>query len=114
MKKIFKYSFLAILLLTADVSVAEIINVKYRNRPLDTEKGNFIEPNLKSSSLVKRILYDEPSKYLVVKLQKTYYHYCGMPSSQVQSWIASQSLGSHYIAMIKGNFDCRILPMPEY
>ena len=70
--------------------------------------------SIQSSSLVKDMYYDSANKYLIVKLKETYYHYCGISPNIVSNWINSSSLGSYYLYEIKGNYDCRIYPVPKY
>ena len=42
------------------------------------------------------------------------YHYCGMPSSAWRNFSSASSLYSAYQDDIKGNFDCRVNPVPRY
>lgn len=92
---------------------AKQIYVKYRG-PVDTDNGHFHTYNLKSSSLVYEIFYDRPNSYLLVNLKGTFYHYCSIPSNVVNSWVSAPSLGRFYLGNIKGNYDCRIYPFPDY
>jgi hypothetical protein len=69
---------------------------------------------LKPSSLVQEIYYDAESHYLLVSLNGTFYHYCGIPSNVVTAWVDAPSLGSFYNASVKGRFDCRVNPVPSY
>jgi hypothetical protein len=49
-----------------------------------------------------------------VKLQDTYYHYCGIDAETVHAFIAAESMGRFYNASIKGHFDCRTGHVPQY
>lgn len=95
-------------------SEAELIRVKYRPEAVDTKKGSFKEFSLKPSSFVNRILYDSDQQYLLVKLRDIFYHYCSIPEVKVEAWTSANSLGKFYHSNIKGNFDCRVFPVPEY
>lgn len=66
-----------------------------------------------SSSLVHRICYRPERQYLVVLLDRTYYHYCRMPQSTVQQWLTADSQGRFFNANVKGNFDCRLGGVPN-
>lgn len=101
------------LLLVMTVSFSETVYVKYRGL-VDVDNGHFSRLQLKNSSLVKDIYYDSSSEYLLVRLNHTYYHYCSIPNNVVNSWTKSPSLGGHYSSFIKGNYDCRIYPVPSY
>ena len=94
--------------------------VKYRGT-VDTELVNkrtgrphFKEINLKGSSLVKGMYYDQEHSYLLVRLRNSWYHYCGIPQKEVRNWQSSQSLGSYYHSYIKGRYDCRTSFVPRY
>ena len=92
---------------------AKNINVKYRGT-VNVDNGHFQKINLKSSSLIKDMYYDKSNKYLIVRLKNTYYHYCSIPSSASAQWTQSSSLGRYYNHNIKGNYDCRVNPIPNY
>ena len=93
---------------------ARTIFVKYRDTPVNVDNSFFEELNLKPSSLVKEMFYDEDGKYLLVSLKNTFYHYCGIDKQIIEKWVSSDSLGRFYLHNIKGNFDCRIYPIPTY
>lgn len=92
---------------------SESIYVKYRGL-LNLEHQQLSEISIQDSSLVRRILYDTQNKYLIVKLNNTYYHYCGLSSDTLKAWISSRSLGTFYKEFIKGKFDCRNGYVPKY
>lgn len=93
---------------------ARTIFVKYKDTPVDVDNGHFEELKLKPSSLVKEMFYDERGNYLLVSLKNTFYHYCGINKQVVNTWVNSDSLGRFYLNNIKGSFDCRIFPIPNY
>ena len=108
-----KYILAVIFPLFAWCAFAQDVNVKYRG-PVNVDNGHFVEFQLKPSSLVKQIYYDEPNEYLIVSLDGAYYHYCSLPLEVVNDWVNAESLGRYYNKNIKGRFDCRINPTPEY
>jgi len=93
---------------------ARTIVVKYRDTPVDIDNGHFEELRLKPSSLVMEMFYDKEGNYLLVSLKNTFYHYCGIDKQVINTWVNSGSLGRFYLNNIKGNFDCRIYPIPRY
>jgi len=107
-------AFTAVLLLIVFSVHSRDINVKYRDGAVNVDNGNFVEFDLKSSSLVKEIFYDQKNEYLLVRLKNTFYHYCSIPVVTVNNWISSPSLGKYYNANVNRNYDCRINPTPEY
>lgn len=88
---------------------AETVFVKYRG-PISLDQFQCSYP---SSSFVHRICYRAERRYLVVLLNKTYYHYCNMPVSVVEHWISAESSGRFYNIYIKGNYDCRLGGIPS-
>jgi hypothetical protein len=99
----------AALLLTTSWARAETVFVKYRG-PVRLDSFRCAEP---ASSFVHRVCYRHDKQYLIVLLGNTYYHYCRMPPSVVQQWLAAPSQGRYYNAMIKGNYDCRLGGIPN-
>ncbi len=94
-------------------SFSETVYIKYKGT-VDVDNGHFSHLELKNSSLVKDMYYDKNNEYLLVRLKHTYYHYCSIPSNVINSWVGSPSLGRYYNTYIKGNYDCRIYPVPNY
>lgn len=105
--------FLLIILFLVTSTSAETIYIKYKGY-VDVDNGHFTHLKLKHSSLVKDMYYDSNSKYLLVRLKNTYYHYCAIPNNIVGQWMESSSLGRYYNSYIRGNYDCRINPIPRY
>jgi hypothetical protein len=88
---------------------AESVYVKYRGY---TSLDNFSCTNT-SSSFVHRICHQPQNSYVIVLLNRTYYHYCRVPDTTVNRWLSSSSKGSFYHSNIKGRFDCRLGGAPE-
>lgn len=89
------------------------VNVKYRDDKVNVAASNFTALD-RSDTTVKGAWYDSSNEYMIIKLGSTYYHYCGMPSSAWRNFSSSSSLYSAYQDDIKGNFDCRVNPVPSY
>ena len=89
------------------------VKIKYRDDKVNISASNF-EPLNKSDSTVKGAWYDGNNEYMVIKLNGTYYHYCGMPNSAWRDFSSASSLYSEYQSDIKGNFDCRENTVPRY
>jgi hypothetical protein len=95
---------------------AESVDVKYRG---SVDLKAFECPTIKDSSFVKRVCYDKINQYMIVQLQRTYYHYCEIGPQVVAAFIAADSLGRFYNATIKGSgadgpYDCRTHRVPTY
>ena len=90
---------------------AETVVVKYRG-PVDL--AHMRCESITRSSFINRLCYDAKEKYVVVALDATYYHYCGVPADVVANWRAAESMGRFYNAQIKGRFDCRQGHVPAY
>lgn len=111
MKKLLLICILLIGLIST--TIAKDLYVKYRG-VVNVSNGHFQHLNLKPSSFINNMYYDKKNKYLLVQLRNTYYHYCSIPQNVISSWIGSPSLGRYYNYKIKGNYDCRINPVPQY
>lgn len=88
---------------------AETVDVKYRG-PVDL--ASFDCKLIERSSLVTRVCYLGKESYLVVRLKKTYYHYCDVDAATVRNFLAAASMGRFYNASIKdsgtgGKFSCK-------
>ncbi len=94
-------------------STSGYVKVKYRNDKVNIAAENF-EPLADTDSTVKGAWFDSSESYMVIKLSGTYYHYCGIPSSAWSGFKVTSSLYSYYQTSIKGNYDCRINPVPSY
>lgn len=99
-----------ILILSSPVK-AETVDVKYRG-PIDLK--SFTCTTIYSSSLVQRVCYDEIHSYMLINLNGTWYHYCAIDKRTIESLLNATSKGQYYNSMIKGAFDCRINPIPQY
>src|SRR5688500_8551085 len=93
---------------------AETVYVKYRGQvDLLHPKAAFHCQDTQSS-LVFRVCYSPPTQYMIINLRGTYYHYCGIDRKSVDGLLAASSLGQHYNRNIKGRFDCRLAPVPDF
>ena len=63
---------------------------------------------------LKEMFFDGQENYLLVRLKNTFYHYCGINKQVIKTWVNSSSLGRYYLNNIKGNYDCRVYPLPNY
>ena len=103
--------FWMVLVIIPSVSFSETVYVKYRG-PVDLTpfKCSWIF----RSSFINRLCYDPKEQYVIVKLQKTYYHYCEVPPGVVDAWTNADSMGRFYNSFVKGRFDCRTHYIPPY
>jgi hypothetical protein len=101
------------LLVTLSFSVAraEVVQVKYRGL---VDLAPFKCETITRSSFIQRVCYDEAKRYMLINLNGTWYHYCGIDGRTVASLNAAPSMGQYYNANIKGRFDCRVTPPPTY
>ena len=90
------------------------VAVKYRPDPVDIAHPRFVYVNGGSSSLVRAAFYDPANNYMVISLDGTSYHYCGMPDSVWSAFKASSSLGSFYNTEVNVRYDCRSGHVPAY
>jgi KTSC domain len=91
-----------------------IVWVKYRQTPVNVADPRFEYLDTSRSSFITAAWYDSSNSYMVIGLRGTYYHYCRMPENAWKAFHAADSLGRHYNAFIKGNYDCRLGGVPPY
>jgi hypothetical protein len=101
----------ALLLLTLGSAGAETVCVKYGSC-LDLAPFNCT--NTPQSSFVRRVCYDPNNSYMLIQLNTVWYHYCGIDSATVSQLLSAPSVGHYYNQAIKGRFDCRLTPPPQY
>ena len=97
---------------------AEIICVKYGPCPLNVSAFECTDV---TSSFIRRVCYDAPKSFMVIKLKETWYPYCEIDAATVQQLLSAGSAGTFYNENIRsrpdgahGPFDCRDHPLPEY
>jgi KTSC domain len=98
-------------LLSASPALAETVDVKYRG-PLDL--APFACTDVARSSFIRRVCFDKAKSYMVISLNGTYYHYCTIPTSTVEALMDADSMGRFFNEQIKGRYDCRLNPVPQY
>lgn len=101
---------------TQETSPSEsyVVRVRYRDSPVDLAAPHFDPLNTAGSSFVRGAWYDDGNDYMVIRLDATYYHYCGLPDSVWDAFASASSFGSFYNGSIKGRFDCRSGYVPSY
>ena len=90
------------------------VNVKYRDDPVDIGHPRFDYLDTSKSSFIRGAWYDEDNGYMIIKLNITYYHYCGLLPDIWSDFKKAGSFGTYYNIYIKGNYDCRCNYVPKY
>lgn len=107
----------AAVLLAPLSSSAETIAVKYYG---GLELSPFQCADISRSSFIKRVCFDEKKSFMVIRLKDTYYPYCAIDAATVTQLLNAPSIGRYYNARIRsqgsvrGPFDCRDHPAPQY
>ncbi|MBK6897659.1 MAG: KTSC domain-containing protein [Alphaproteobacteria bacterium] len=106
----------AIIFLQARPAIAQQDNpscvyVKYRGW---VDKSFFVCSLITDSSFIYEVCYDEKNQYMLIQLKQTFYHYCSINENAVSSLLTASSKGRYYNSYIKGKYDCRLNPIPEY
>lgn len=91
-----------------------LVEIKYRDTPVNLFNRSFDAGDLHDSSFVFGAWYDEDNEYLVLDLNDTYYHYCGVPTDIWEGLQEADSHGSYYNTDIKGDYSCEGVDVPEY
>ena len=102
----------------AKAPVTEAVCVKYGPCPLDLSAFNCtVTPR---SSFIRRVCYDAPKSFMVIKLKETWYPYCAIDAGTVAELLVAGSKGTFYNQRIRsrggqhGPFDCLDHPIPNY
>ena len=90
------------------------VTVKYKADPVDIAAPYFESLDRSDSSVVGGAWFDSENQYLIINLQGTVYHYCGLADSVWSSLKSAPSMGTYFQDYIKGSFDCRVFPVPVY
>ena len=90
---------------------SETVIVKYRG-PVNL--GPFQCEGIARSSFINEVCCDKGNKYMLIKLNDTWYHYCGIDDDTVTELLNASSMGHYYNASIKRSFDCRVGHVPQY
>jgi KTSC domain len=89
----------------------QIVEVKYRGRvslaPFDCNQTS-------GSSFIQEVCYDQKKSYMLMNLGGSWYHYCAIGPGTVSDLLKASSMGQFYNEQIKGSFDCRTNPPPQY
>jgi hypothetical protein len=93
---------------------SDYVDVKYRENPVEIQRDSWESIDTSRSSFIREAHYDKEQEYMIIKLNDTNYHYCGLPEYVWESFKNASSLGSYYSSYIRGNYDCRENPVPEY
>jgi hypothetical protein len=98
---------------------ADTVCVKYGPCPLDLSA--FACTHTTGSSFVRQVCYDQSKRFMVIKLNETWYPYCEVEAASVQALTSAPSVGTHFNQHFRsapggtrGPFDCREHPMPAY
>jgi hypothetical protein len=90
---------------------SEDVWVKYRGS-VDLEPFDCTDVN--RSSFIKRVCFNKAKRYMLIRLNDTYYHYCNIPESAVTALMGADSMGRFFNAQVKGKYNCRLNPPPKY
>jgi hypothetical protein len=93
---------------------SKYIIVKYRSDPIDIAAPYFEELSRGFSSVVDNAWYDSSNDYMIIVLKGVAYHYCNLGEATWEALNRASSRGSFYVRKIRGNFDCRLAPVPTY
>lgn len=99
---------------TQDQWIPKFVTVKYRADSVDVAAPYFEPLQRFDSSVVREAWFDARNQYMVIDLQGTTYHYCGLNAAVWELLKAAESIHNYYLDNIRGNFDCRIYPVPSY
>ena len=89
---------------------SEVVDVKSRGSVELSE--SFDCRDIKRSSSIERVCYQEKQGYLIVNIRGTYRQYCGVPSTTYIAFMGAFSMGRYFEREIEpgsndARYDCR-------
>ena len=91
---------------------AQYVTVKYRDTSVDVSSFEYL--NTSKSSWIRGAWYDASNQYMIINLEWTNYHYCGLPSYIRSGLKGADSFWKYYNQNIKWKYDCRYWYVPSY
>lgn len=112
-----RLAFVLVLLFTAPLEDAEIIDVKNQG-PVDLKAFNC--QDVTRSSVISRVCYDAESRRMLIQHHAAYHQYCDVPEAARDALLNAASMGQYFNANIKaaglddsGPYDCRTHKVPS-
>ena len=94
-------------------AAAQTVEVKGRG-PVDISKW-FACTDTPRSSIIRRVCYDRPKRYMLIKRNETWHHHCEIGAPVVVQLLAADSAGTYYNRFVRGGpYDCRLHRPPLY
>lgn len=91
---------------------AETVDVKYRGA---VDLKWFSCTDTPRSSFIRRVCYDRPKRYMLIRLNDTWYHYCEITEQVVMQLLNADSAGTYFNRFVRGGpHDCRLHKPPLY
>jgi KTSC domain len=86
-------TWLLILIPTIEIR-PEVVDVESRGSVTLTD--NFDCRDIKRSSMIQRVCYQEKERYLIVNIKGTYHQYCDVPVSTYVAFMGAFSMGHYF------------------
>ncbi|MDP9137452.1 MAG: KTSC domain-containing protein [Pseudomonadota bacterium] len=102
-----------VFLLTADSGslCAETVEVDYHG---DVDLVHFACTEIAPGSRVRRVCYDDANRYLVVRHQDSWRHFCAVDAAIAARLLAAPAIDRFFGSMIEGRHACRPDTLPQY
>jgi KTSC domain len=108
---VWKVQFSLAIFIAAKGANAETVDVKYGGA---VDLKPFACEEVTRSSFIRRVCYDAGNRYMLIKLNETWYHYCSIDAEMVNNFKGAPSMGRYFNSAIKGRFDCGTNHVPRY
>ena len=121
---------LAFFVINAPAAFAECVTVKYRGTPNPHDPPELRDAPVCLNTFectktpqggdVREVCYDREKKYMLIKLNETWYHYCSVDRASKDNLLNAKAIYKHYLVYFRshdpvhGPFDCRDYPVPKY
>jgi hypothetical protein len=90
---------------------AETVEVEFRG---DLDLGHFRCTNTSSLGGIGRVCYDEANRYMVVREDDRWRHFCEVEAVTAERFLAAPAMDRFFGSMIEGRHDCKPATVPKY
>jgi hypothetical protein len=92
-------------------SSAEIVEVAYHG---EVDLDHLACTEIPAGSRVRRVCYDEANRYLLVRYEETWRHFCAVEAAIVDRLLAAPVIDRRYRSSIENQYPCRAETLPDY
>lgn len=90
---------------------AETVEVEYHG---DIDLEHFACTEIAPGSRVRRVCYDDANRYLVVRQEETWRHFCAVEAALAARLVEAPAIDRFFGSIIENRHECRPDTVPKY